>query len=96
MLFSRPPLEGEAKEQAVEQALAKYDLAEQQIEGDWVFGDDWTLADNYLSVFSRWARQAKLLDAGRYPKLNAHLDRVQERPAIQRMLKAEDLEPVVA
>ena len=96
VLFSRPPLEGEAKEQAVEQALAKYDLAEQQIEGDWVFGDDWTLADNYLSVFSRWARQAKLLDAGRYPKLNAHLDRVQERPAIQRMLKAEDLEPVVA
>jgi len=96
VLFSRPPLEDEAKDQAVEQALAKYDLAEQQVEGDWVFGDTWTLADNYLSVFSRWARQAKLLDPNRYPKLNAHLDRVQARPAIQRMLKAEGLEPVAA
>ncbi|MFW2342394.1 glutathione S-transferase family protein [Brevundimonas sp.] len=96
VLFSRPPLEGEAKDQAVEQALAKFDLAEQQMEGDWVFGDSWTLADNYLSVFSRWARQAKLLDAGRYPKLNAHLDRVQARPAFQRMLEAEGLERVAA
>lgn len=96
VLFSRPPLEGEAKDQAVEQALAKYDLAEQQIEGDWVFGDTWSLADNYLAVFTRWARQARLLDAARYPKLNAHLDRVQARPAVQRMLKAEGLEPVAA
>ena len=96
VLFSRPPLEGEARDQAVEQALAKYDLAEQQIEGDWVFGDTWSLADNYLSVFTRWARQARLLDAARYPKLNAHLDRVQARPAVQRMLKAEGLEPVAA
>lgn len=97
VLFSRPPLEGEAKDQAIEQALAKYDLAEQHLlEGDWVFGDTWTLSDNYLSVFTRWARQAKLLDAGRYPKLNAHLDRVQARPAVQRMLKAEGLEPVAS
>ena len=97
VLFSRPPLEGEAKDEATEQALAKYDLAEQHlVEGPFVFGDTWTLADNYLSVFSRWARQAKLLDAGRYPKLNAHLERVQDRPAFRRMLEAEGLEPVAA
>ncbi|WP_226633500.1 glutathione S-transferase family protein [Brevundimonas poindexterae] len=97
VLFSRPPLEGQAKDDAIEQALAKYDLAEQHlVEGPYVFGDDWTLADNYLAVFTRWARQAKLLDADRFPKLNAHLDRVQQRPAMQRMLKAEGLEPVAA
>lgn len=97
VLFSRPPLEGQAKDDAIEQALAKYDLAEQHlVEGPYVFGEDWTLADNYLAVLTRWARQAKLLDADRYPKLNAHLDRVQQRPAMQRMLKAEGLEPVAA
>ena len=92
-LFSRPALEGEAKDQAVEQALAKYQLVEDHLlAGPWVFGETWTLADDYLMVFSRWARQAGLLDKARFPKLNAHLDVVQTRPAVQRVLKAEGLE----
>lgn len=95
VLFSRPPLEGEAKDQAVDFALAKLDLAEQHlVEGPWVFGERWTLSDDYLMVFERWARQAGLLDKGRYPKLNAHLDAVQARPAVARVLKTEGLEPV--
>lgn len=97
VLFSHPRLEGEAKDQAMQQALAKLDLAEQHlVEGPWVFGERWTLADDYLMVFERWARQAGLLDKGRYPKLNAHLDVVQARPAVARVLKTEGLEPVVA
>ena len=97
VLFSHPALEGEAKTQATDLALAKLDLAEQSyVEGPWVFGERWTLADDYLMVFERWARSAHLLDKARYPKLNAHLDAVQARPAVQRMLKAEGLEPVTA
>ncbi len=92
VLFSRPPLEGEAREQAIEQALAKLDLAETHyLEGPWVFGETWTLADGYLMVFERWSRQAGLLDAARFPKLNAHLDRVQAREAVQRTLAVEGL-----
>ena len=97
LLFSRPPLDGEARDQAAEQALAKYDILEQHmVQGPWVFGETWTLADGYLMVFTRWARQGGLLDKARYPKLNAHLDRVQARPAIVRMLESEGLEPVAA
>jgi glutathione S-transferase len=95
VLFSRPPLEGEAKDQAVEFALSKLDLAEKDlVEGPWVFGETWTLSDGYLMVFERWARQARLLDPARFPKLNAHLDRVQEREAVKRMLADEGLSPV--
>lgn len=95
VLFSRPPLEGEAKAGAVETALAKYDLVEQHLlTGPWVMADAYSVADGYLSVFTRWARSAHLLDVTRYPKLNAHLDAVQARPAVQRVLEQEGLQPV--
>lgn len=95
VLFGRPPLEGEAREAAVKLALEKYDLAEQHLlTGPWVFGEAYTVADGYLSVFTRWARQADLLDKGRYPRLNAHLDAVQGRPAVIRALEMEGLQPV--
>jgi glutathione S-transferase len=92
VLFSRPALEGDDKAQAAEQALAKYQLVEDHwLQGPWVFGDEFTLADGYLAVFTRWARQSGLLDAARFPGLNAHLDRVQARPAVSRVLGAEGL-----
>lgn len=95
LLFSRPPLEGEAKDQATDLALAKLQLVEDHLlEGPWVFGSAYTLSDGYLSVFTRWARQAGLLDSDRFPKLSAHLDAVQARPAVVRMLAAEGLSPV--
>jgi len=95
VLFSRPPLEGSAKEEATEAALSKLQLAEDHyVQGSWVFGETWTAADGYLMVFERWARQAGLLDKARFPKLNAHLDAVQARPATQAMLKAEGLTAV--
>lgn len=94
-LFSRPPLEGEAKDEALKAALEKYDLAENHLlAGPWVMGEDHSMADGYLMVFTRWARQAGLLDAARFPKLNAHLDRVQARPAVQRVLAAEGITAV--
>lgn len=94
-LFSKPALEGEARDEAIKAALGKYDLAEHHlVQGPWVLGEDHSLADGYLMVFTRWARQADLLDKARFPKLNAHLDLVQSRPAVQRMLHAEGLSPV--
>lgn len=87
-------LEGEAREQALGIALSKYELLEDRlVEGPFVFGDAYTLADGYLAVFERWARQARLLDPARFPKLNAHLDAVQQRPAYRRMLEQEGLQP---
>ncbi len=95
VLFSRPPLEGAARDEALEQALAKYDLAEQHLlVGPWALGADHSVTDGYLMVFTRWARQADLLDKVRFPGLNAHLDRVQSRPAVQRALAAEGLSAI--
>jgi glutathione S-transferase len=95
VLFARPPLEGDARTQALELALKKYDVVEQSLfKGPWAMGDAYTVADGYLSVFTRWLRAADLLDADRYPKLNAHLDAVQARPAVRRVIEMEGLEPV--
>ncbi len=92
VLFSRPPLTGDAKAEAAELALAKYRLVEEHLlEGPWVLGQRWSLSDGYLSVFTRWARQAGMLDPVAFPKLNDHLDRVQARPAVQRALKAQGI-----
>ncbi|MNS99505.1 Glutathione S-transferase GST-4.5 [compost metagenome] len=95
VLFSRPQLEGAARDEALEQALAKYDLAEQHLlVGPWALGADHSVTDGYLMVFTRWARQADLLDQARFPGLNAHLDRVQSRPAVQRALALEGLSAI--
>ena len=88
-------LEGEALDQAAEAALGKLRSVEEKlIDQPWVFGERYTVSDGYLSVFTRWARQAGMLDPSRFPKLNAHLDRVQARPAVRRVLEAEGLQPV--
>lgn len=95
LLFSHPALEGSARDEAVAVVLGKLQLAEDAyVEGPWVFGETWSVADGYLMVFTRWSRQAGLLDAARFPKLNAHLDAVQARPATLAMLKAQGLSVV--
>ncbi len=94
VLFSRPPLEGEARERALEPALAKYDIVEHHLlKGPWVLGERYTVADGYLSVFTRWLRLNDLLDRDRFPKLNAHLTLVQSRPCVQKALHMEGLHP---
>lgn len=94
-LFAKPPLEGEARAAALEAGLVKYRLVEDALfQGPWAMGEAYTVADGYLSVFTRWGRQAGFLDPARFPKLNDHLDRVQARPAVQRVLAAEGLSAV--
>lgn len=95
LLFARPPLEGEAREAALKIALQKLELAEHHLlKGPWVMGGQYTVADGYLSVFTRWCRQAGLLGKDDFPRLNAHLDVVQARPAVIRALKAQGIEAV--
>lgn len=94
-LFAKPPLESEAKEAALEAALVKYRLVEDHLfQGPWAMGEAYTVSDGYLSVFTRWGRQAGFLDKERFPKLNDHLDRMQARPAVQAVLAAEGLSAV--
>lgn len=95
VLFARPPLEGEARAAALEMALTKYRLVEDSLyKGPWAMGETYTVADGYLHVFCRWAKAAGLLDAERFPKLNAHIAKMQERPAVKRALATEGLPAV--
>ena len=94
LLYSRPPLEGQAREDQHALTLAKLRLIEDNLlVGPWALGRTYWVADPYLMVFERWARQAGLLDES-FARMNAHLDRVQERPAVQKALAAEGLSPV--
>jgi glutathione S-transferase len=90
VLFPRPPLEGEARAIALDLALSKYGVVEDSLyKGSWVMGEAYTVADGYLYVFCRWAKTAGLLDSARFPKLNAHIEKMQARPAVQRALATE-------
>jgi glutathione S-transferase len=95
VLFAKPPLEGEARAVALEIAVGKYGLVEDSLfKGPWVMGESYTVADGYLYVFCRWVKAAGLLDAERFPQLNAHIARMQERPAVQRALAVEGIAAV--
>ena len=81
-----------ARAQQQDLTLSKLRLLEDSLfVGPWALGSKFSVADPYLMVFERWARQGGLLDAASFPRLNDHLDRVQQRPATQRALAAEGL-----
>jgi len=56
---------------------------------DYVLGD-FTVADGYLYTVARWIAPLKL-DISGLKTLNAFMDRMRARPAVQRALKAEGL-----
>lgn len=64
---------------------------DQQLQGtQWVLGDAFTVADPFLFVvttFTKWVG----LDTSGYRHLNAWRARVAARPAVHRVLEAEDL-----
>jgi glutathione S-transferase len=60
--------------------------------GPWLLGDLFTLADAYPLTFLRWARRLEL-DVAPYPRWTAHARLMVERPAVQRVLAREGLEP---
>lgn len=94
LLFSRPPLEGAAREAAQQMAVGKLRLIEDTLlKGPWAMGERYTAADGYLYVFERWATQAGLFADG-FTRLPEHLRRVQERPAVLRALEQEGLQPL--
>lgn len=76
------------KKLAAAQTAENFALIEKQLEGrDWVLGD-YSVADAYLFVFQRWAR-ALQLDLKPFKNYNAHYERMEKRPAVQRMLARE-------
>jgi glutathione S-transferase len=60
----------------------------------WVCGDRYTVADPYLYVFARWLEREGAGGSAAMPLTRAHRARMQERPAVQKVLAAEGIAPV--
>jgi glutathione S-transferase len=55
------------------------------LEGPWVMGDAYTVADAYLFTIANWLESASV-DVARLPRLMDHRARVRARPAVQRVM----------
>jgi glutathione S-transferase len=83
------PEEGKALYRA--RLLDRFKFVDQNLEGrDYLLGSDFTVADGYLYVVSRWAGAVKL-DLSPFKHLAAYMARVAARPAVQQAIKAEGL-----
>lgn len=71
-----------------ENMSAGFDLIEAGLDGEWVMGDAYSVADPYLFVFSGWLA-GDGVDIARFPKVSDHFQRMARRPAVQRVLAWE-------
>jgi glutathione S-transferase len=63
-----------------------FELIEKDMfEGPWVAGADFSVADPYLFTVASWLKSDGV-DPTRFPKVNDHLKRMAERPAVRRVL----------
>lgn len=86
-----PGTPAEVRAEREEYLRKRYGLVEKQLEGkQFLFGDQFTIADAYLYTVTNWAAYVKL-DLSGFPNLLAFQARVSARPAVQAALKAEGL-----
>lgn len=60
----------------------------------WVHGEHYTVSDPYLFVFARWLERDGVGGSARFPLTRAHRSRMNERPAVQKVLAAESIAPL--
>lgn len=90
MLF-KPGMPEETKKMMLELAGTRLDLVEKQLQGrDYLTGNQFTIADAYLSTVLGWSRLLRF-DLARWPTVQAYLQRVAARPAVQAAMAAEGL-----
>jgi glutathione S-transferase len=81
-----------------QQAQAKVDALLDQIEawladhgGPWMMGRDYSALDAYVFTLCRWTRNFHGRKARDLPHLGPYLQRVAQRPAVQRVFEAEQV-----
>jgi glutathione S-transferase len=86
-----PAMPEEAKAFARTKLVERFKLADQRLaDRPFLLGNDFTVADAYLYVVSRWAAPMKV-DLSPFTNLAAFMERVASRPAVQKALEAEGL-----
>jgi glutathione S-transferase len=90
MLF-KPNLPAEVRAEREEYLLKRYALIDQRLEGrQYLFGDNFTVADAYLFTLTNWAKTVKV-DLSKLVQLQKFQERVAARPAVKAAMKAEGL-----
>jgi glutathione S-transferase len=81
----------EAKSAAIEALGKKFDWLSKELgEKPYLLGAGFSVADAYLFTVLRWTKVLHV-DLGKWPKLGAYLERVQQRPKVHEALLAEGL-----
>jgi glutathione S-transferase len=87
----QPGMPDEAKKLFREKLQSRFQWVDGQLAGkDYLLGQQFSVADGYLYVVTRWAK-AMNFDLSGLPNLTAHHERVGARPAVQEALKVEGL-----
>ncbi|HUS98421.1 MAG TPA: glutathione S-transferase N-terminal domain-containing protein [Hyphomicrobiaceae bacterium] len=74
------------KRKVPETVAACFQLIENEmLKGPWVMGDAYTICDAYLYTVARWL-EGDGIEASRFPKVDAHMKRMAERPAVTAVL----------
>lgn len=86
-----PKMPNEAKEIFVANLKNKYALVDAKLEGkDYLMGSKFTVADAYLFTVTNWAPKVGV-DLTGLRNLEAFMERMKARPAVQNALKGEGL-----
>lgn len=63
-----------------------FELIERELfQGPWAMGDSYSIVDPYLFTFATWL-EGDEVDVARFPKVQAHMKRMTERPAVKKVL----------
>jgi glutathione S-transferase len=90
MLF-KPNLPAEVRAEREEYLLKRYALIDQRLQGrQYLFGDNFTVADAYLFTVTNWAKTVKV-DLSKLVQLQRFQERVAARPAVKAAMQAEGL-----
>ncbi|SDV46153.1 glutathione S-transferase family protein [Chitinasiproducens palmae] len=80
---------GEAEQQAARDKIGqRLSYLDKQLNGDYLFGANATVADSYLFVMLMWAQKAGIEIPS---KLKTYFERVKARPAVAKSLEHEGL-----
>ena len=81
-----PDAIAEMKRKVPETVAAGFDYIERHaFVGPYAMGETYTIADPYLFTLARWMEGDKV-DPARFPKVAAHREMIQDRPAVQAAL----------
>lgn len=67
-------------------------IADQLENNGYICGNDFTIADPYLYTILTWATRMQM-NLQRWPSIIAYMDKMEQRPSIQKALEAEGLKP---